>query len=56
MRVNYDPSKGLKNIHIMYEAIGANHVQVNSIRVKPNKQSQQRFGIAELEDLSHIDN
>ena len=56
MRVNYDPSKGRKNIDIMYEAIGADHVQVNSIRVKTSTQSQQRFGKAEIEELSYSDN
>ena len=33
MRVNYDPKKGVKNIDIMYNEIGANHIQINSIRV-----------------------
>ena len=55
MRVNHDPSKGIKNIDIMYKAIGANHKQVNSIRVKPIMQSQQRFRIAEIEELSQTD-
>ena len=56
MRVNHNPSKGIKNIDIMYKAIGADHVQVNSIRVRPSLQSQQRFRIAEIENLSHSDN
>ena len=34
MRVNYDPCIGLRNIDIMYDEIGANHIQINSIRVK----------------------
>ena len=55
MRINHDPSKGIKNIDIMYKAIGANHVQVNSIRVRPSMQSQQRFRIAEIEELSQTD-
>ena len=55
MRVNHDPSKGIKNIYIMYKAIGADHVQFNSIRVGPSMQSQQRFGIAEIEDISQTD-
>ena len=55
MRVNHDPSKGNKNIDIMYKTIGADHVQVNSIRVKPSTLSQQRYGIAEIEELSQTD-
>ena len=39
----------------MYKAIGADHVQVNSTRVRPSSQSQQRFGIAEIEELSQTD-
>ena len=53
--MNYDPSKGIKNIDIIYKAIGADHVQVNSIRVKPSTQSQQRFRIAEIEELLQTD-
>ena len=30
-------------------------MHVNSIRVRPNTQSQQRFGIAEIEELSQTD-
>ena len=56
LRVNYDPSKGLLNIDIMNDAIGADHVQINSIRVKESTQSQQRFGIADIEELSQSDN
>ena len=55
MRVNHDPSKGINNMDIMYKAIGADHVQVNSIRVRPSSQSQQRFRIAEIEELSQTD-
>ena len=39
----------------MYETIEADHVQVNSIRVKPSTQSQQMLGIAEKEELSQTD-
>ena len=55
MRVNHDTSKGIKNIDIMYKAIRADHVQVNSIRVKTSTKSQQRFRIAEIEELSQTD-
>ena len=55
MRVNHDPSKGVSNIDLMYKAIGADHVQVNSIRVRPSSQSQQRVGIAEIEELSQTE-
>ena len=54
MRVNHDPSKGIRNIDLIYTAIGADHVQVNSIRVRPSLQSQQRFRIAQIEDDQEI--
>ena len=47
MRINHDPNKGLHNIDIMYKAIGADHIQINSVRIKP-RHSQQRFGITEI--------
>ena len=36
---------------MMYKAIGAEHVQINSIRVRPTSPSQQEFGMAEIEEL-----
>ena len=41
MRVNYDPKKGKRNIDIMNKEIGANHIQINSIRANESSQSQQ---------------
>ena len=40
----------------MYDTIGANHIWINYIRVKESAQSQQRFGIADIEELSQSDN
>ena len=40
----------------MYRAIGTDHVQINTIRVKISKQSQQRPGTAEIEEFSQLDN
>ena len=51
MRENHDPSKGISNIDMMYKAIGAEHVQINSIRIRPTSPSQQEFGMAEIEEL-----
>ena len=48
MRANHNLSKGIFNMNTMYNVIGADHVQVNSIRVNLSMQSQQRFGIAEI--------
>ena len=56
MRVNYDPSKGLRNIDIMYNEIGANHIQVKSRRVNEGTQPKQRYGIADIKELSKTDN
>ncbi len=55
MRENQDPSKGTRNMDMMYKAIGADHVQINSIRVRPTSSSQHKFGIAEIEELSQTD-
>ena len=55
MRVNYDPKKGVKNMDIMYNEIGTNHIQVNSIRVNESTQPQQRYGIADIEELPTVD-
>ena len=56
MRVNYDPKKGVKNIDIIYNKIRANHIQINSIRVNESTQPQQRYGIADIEELPTADN
>ena len=42
MRVNHNPKEGLNNIDTMYKAVGSYHVQVNSIKIKPNVHSKQR--------------
>ena len=51
MRQNYDPKKGLKNVDEMYNEIGSNHVQVNSVRIIRNQDPQPRSGIAWIEEL-----
>ena len=51
MRENHDPSKGISNMDLMYRAIGAEHVQINSIRIRPTSPSQQEFGMTEIEEL-----
>ena len=56
MKINHNPSKGIYNISSAYLAIRAKHVQVNAIRVKMSIQSQPRSGIAEIEELSQLDN
>ena len=48
--------KLVKNIDIMYNEIGANHIQINSIRVNESTQPQQRYGIADIEELPTADN
>ena len=51
MRLNYDPKRGLKNMDEMYNEIGTNHVQVNSIRVIEDPEPQPRYGMANIEEL-----
>ena len=53
MRVNYDPDKGKHNLDNLYKEV--NNVQVNSIRVEESSQSQQRYGIADIEELPDSD-
>ena len=49
MRVNYDPDKGKCNLDNLYKEV--NNVQVNTVRIEELPQSQQRFGIADIEEL-----
>ena len=56
MRVNYDPKRGLKNLDEMYNEIGTNHIQVNSIRVIEDLKPQPRYGMADIEELPAADN
>ena len=56
MRQNYDPKKGLKNIDEMYNKIGSNHVQINSVRIIKNQDPQPSYGIAHIEVLPAEDN
>ena len=55
IRVNYNPREGINIIDIMYKAMGSDHVQVNSIKIKPSVHPQQRYGIAEVEELSQTE-
>ena len=56
MKQNYDPKKGIKNIDELYNDIGSNHVQVNSVRIIRNQDPQPRSGIARIEELPAEDN
>ena len=56
MRQNYDPKRGLKNIDEMYNEIGSNHVQINSVRIIRNQDPQPRSEIACIEELPPEDN
>ena len=55
MRVNYDPKRGLKNMDEMYNEIGTNHIQVNSIRVIEDPEPQPRYGLASIEELPAVE-
>ena len=56
MRLNYDPKKGLKNMDEMYNEIGTNHVQVNSVRIINDPEPQPRNGLASIEELPAEEN
>ena len=56
MRQNYDPKKGLKNLDKMYNEIGMNHVQVNSVGIIKNQDPQPSNGLASIEELPAEDN
>ena len=51
LRVNHHPHKGLNNISAMYKAMGTEHVQVNTIRINSDTQSQERSEIPKIEEL-----
>ena len=36
---------------MMYKVMGAEHVKINSIRIRPTSPSQQEFAMAEIEEL-----
>ena len=50
MQVNYDPDKGKHNRDNLFKEV--NNVQVNTIRVEESPQSNQRFGIADIEEIT----
>ena len=49
MRVNYDPDERKRNLYNLYKEV--NNVQVNTVWVEESPQSQQRYGIADIEEL-----
>ena len=50
MGVNYDPDKGKRNLDNLFKEV--NNVQINTIRVEESPQSNQRFGIADIEEIT----
>ena len=54
LRVNHDPNKKLNNIRIMYRIIGAEQVQVNTIRINSNTRTQERSESPKSEELSPL--
>ena len=50
MRVIYDPDKGKHNLDNLFKEV--NNVQINTIRVEESQQSNQRFGIADIEEIT----
>ena len=54
--MNHNPSKGVQNISKMYQAIGTEQIQVNTIRVKFSMEPQPGSGIAEIDKSSQLGN
>ena len=48
MRVNHNPKEGVKNLYTMFNSLGSDHVQINSITVAPETQRRQEFGMADI--------
>ena len=51
MRANHKPNEGVKNLYAMYDSLGTEHVQVNSITIVPETQKKQEFEMADIEEL-----
>ena len=51
MRFNHNPKIGVKNLDIMFNVLGTDHVQINSISIKTYNKPE--FGIAQIEELDH---
>ena len=51
MRANHKPAKGPKNLHVMFNSLGSDHVQINSITTAPETQKKQEFGMADIIEL-----
>ena len=56
LKLNHNPSMGIHNITKMYRAIGTEHVQVNTIKVKLSTQTRPESGITEIEESSQLGN
>merc|ERR1712112_606361 len=51
MRVNHNPKIGVKNLDIMFNVLGTNQVQINSVSIKPYNKPE--YGISQIEELDH---
>ena len=51
MRVNDDPKEGVRNLYTIFNSLGSDHVQINSITVEPGTKRQQEFGMADIVEL-----
>ena len=51
MRANHNPKEGVKNLFTMFNSLGTEHVQINSITIAPETQKKQEFGMADIEEL-----
>ena len=49
MRANHNPKIRVKNLDIMFNVLGTDQVQINSVSINPD--NKPRYGIAQIEEL-----
>ena len=52
MRANHKPEKGWGNLYAMYNSLGTEHVQVNSVTIEPETQMEQEI---KMRDIGKLD-
>ena len=51
MRANHNLKEGVRILFTMFNSLGTEHVQINSITIAPETQKKQEFGMADIEEL-----
>ena len=45
------PKEGVNNLFTMFNSLGSDHLQIDSITIAPEMQKKQEFGMADTEEL-----